>query len=84
MLSGHCTKLATGPSHSHLSHISPVAQSLELGVLVFDDFLPPPPLPQTCGVWKFPRLGVESELQGLTCITVTATTDPSHICDCLL
>ena len=30
---------------------------------------------------EFPRLGIESELQGPTCTTATAMPDLSHICD---
>ena len=32
-------------------------------------------------MWKFPRLGVELELQLLAYATATATQDPSHIFD---
>ena len=34
----------------------------------------------TCGTWKFPRLGVELELQQLAYTTASATLDPSHVC----
>ena len=34
-----------------------------------------------CHIWKFPRLGVESELQLLAYATATATQDLSHVCN---
>ena len=35
----------------------------------------------TLGIWRFPGLGVESELELLACTTDTATPDPNRICD---
>ena len=35
----------------------------------------------TWSMWKFPRVGVESELQLPTFATATTTSDPSCICD---
>ena len=36
---------------------------------------------RTCGIWKFPRLGIKSELQLPAYAIATATPDLSGICD---
>ena len=50
-------------------------QCIFFSILIFFSFCG-----HTCGIWTFPRLGVELELQPWAYSTATVTLDPSRIC----